>query len=115
MLDEGYNSKSGKSKYDFFTDLVNVIISEPVSITSVNGVKLLEEGIMRYPEECGSLWVRLSDYFIRLGEFEQARLTLEKALNTINSAKDFGLVFNAYCKFEEEMINALANKDIREK
>lgn len=70
---------------------------------------------MRYPEECGSLWVRLSDYFIRLGEFEQARLTLEKALNTINSAKDFGLVFNAYCKFEEEMINALANKDIREK
>ena len=59
--------------------------------------------------------MKLSDYFIRLGQFERARETLEKALNSIDSAKEFGLIFNAYCKFEEEMINALANKEVREK
>lgn len=113
LLDDGYNSKAGKSKYDFFMDLVNVIIEDPDAITSVSGERLLEEGIKKYPEQVGGLWVKLSDYFIRLGQFERARETLEKALNSIDSSKDFGLIFNAYCKFEEEMINALANKEIR--
>ena len=96
-------------------DLVNVIIEDPEAITSVNGEQLLAEGSKKYPEQLGALWVKLSDYFIRLGQFERARETLESALNSIDSAKDFGLIFNAYCKFEEEMINALANKDVREK
>lgn len=99
LLDDGYNSKSGKGKYEFFVELVDVIIREPAAVSSVDGVGLLRDGIRRYPEECGGLWVKMSDYFIRLGEFERARETLETALNTINSAKDFGLIFNAYCKF----------------
>lgn len=96
-------------------DLVNVIIEDPEAITTVDGEKLLAEGIKKYSEQVGVLWVKLSDYFIRLGQFERARETLENALNSIDSAKDFGLIFNAYCKFEEEMINALANKEVREK
>lgn len=55
----------------------------------------------------------MSDYFIRLGEFDSARSVLEEALNVIDNAKSFGIIFNAYCKFEEEMITALANDDIR--
>jgi pre-mRNA-splicing factor SYF1 len=101
LLDDGYNSKSGKSKYDFFMDLVSVIIEEPELTKSIDGEALLLDGMKKYPEQVGGLWVKLSDYFIRLGQFERARASLEKAMNTIDSAKDFGLIFNAYCKFEE--------------
>jgi pre-mRNA-splicing factor SYF1 len=66
-----------------------------------------------YPEEAGKVWVKLSDYFIRLGEFERAREVLEEAIESVDNAKDFGIIFSAYVKFSEEMITALANEEIK--
>lgn len=54
-----------------------------------------------YEDEVGKLWVKLSDYLFRLGELERARECLEEAINSINNVKDFGVIFNAYCKFEQ--------------
>jgi pre-mRNA-splicing factor SYF1 len=67
-----------------------------------------------YPEDSGKVWVKMSDYFIRLAEFDRARQVLEEAIETIDNAKDFGIIFSAYVKFEEEMITALANSEIRQ-
>jgi pre-mRNA-splicing factor SYF1 len=62
-----------------------------------------------YPEDAGKIWVKMNDYFIRLGEFEKARELLEEAIESVDNAKDFGIIFSAYVKFSEEMITALAN------
>ncbi len=48
-----------------------------------------------------------------MAEFDKARDCLEEALNAIDNAKDLGIIFNAYCKFEEEMITALADEVVR--
>lgn len=66
-----------------------------------------------YPGDAGKIWVKLSDYFIRLGEFDRARETLEEAIESVDNAKDFGIIFSAYVKFSEEMITALANEEIK--
>ena len=55
----------------------------------------------------------MSDYFTRKGEFDRARDCLEEALDSIDNVKDFGIIFSAYCKFEEEMITALADEENR--
>lgn len=34
---------------------------------------------------------------------------LEEAIESVDNAKDFGVIFSAYVKFSEEMITALAN------
>lgn len=57
--------------------------------------------------------MKFSDYFIRKGEFDEARKVLEEAIEEIDNAKDFGVIFSAYVKFEEEMIKALADENIQ--
>lgn len=58
------------------------------------------------------MFVSLADYFIRQGLFEKARDIFEEALGTIITARDFGIVFNAYVKFEEEMLNVLSEREV---
>lgn len=38
--------------------------------------------------------------------FGTARNVFEEALASITTARDFGIVFNAYMKFEEQMVEA---------
>ena len=43
--------------------------------------------------------------------FGKTRDVFEEALATITTARDFGIIFNAYMKFEEQMIDAEAEED----
>lgn len=55
----------------------------------------------------GTLWTRLAEYHVRAGDFELARSVYEEALDAITRVRDFSLVFDAYVKFEEGVIEAL--------
>ncbi len=55
----------------------------------------------------GTLWTRLAEYHVRGGDFELARSVYEEALDAITRVRDFSLVFDAYVKFEEGVIEAL--------
>ena len=55
----------------------------------------------------GTLWTRLAEYHIRSGNFELARSIYEEALDAITRVRDFSLVFDAYVKFEEGVIEAM--------
>jgi pre-mRNA-splicing factor SYF1 len=55
----------------------------------------------------GTLWTRLAEYHVRAGDFEVARSVYEEALDAITRVRDFSLVFDAYVKFEEGVIEAL--------
>ena len=67
--------------------------------------ELLRHAIRRFTEESGRLWVLLADYYSRLGLFGRARDVFEEALAQLTSVRDFGLIFNAYLKFEEAMLD----------
>jgi pre-mRNA-splicing factor SYF1 len=47
---------------------------------SIDCISIIQHGIKKYPDEIGSLWIKLADYFIKLGYFERARDTFEDAL-----------------------------------
>ena len=76
LEDEGYSSKAMKDKRDFYFDMVNLITEHPEDITCVDGYKFIREGLRMYPDDSGKIWVKISDYFIRLGEFDKARAAL---------------------------------------
>ena len=61
----------------------------------------------RLGEMEGTLWMRLAEYHVRAGDFELARSVYEEALDAITRVRDFSLVFDAYVKFEEGVIEAL--------
>ena len=57
------------------------------------------------------MWICLGDYYIRQGLFDKARLIFETALDCVLTARDFGIVFNAYVKFEEEMLTLISTEE----
>jgi tetratricopeptide (TPR) repeat protein len=61
----------------------------------------------RLGEMEGTLWTRLAEYHVRAGDFELARSVYEEALDAITRVRDFSLVFDAYVRFEEGVIEAL--------
>ena len=111
--DDGYSGKAGKEKKDFYFDLIELLTEHPDKIKCVEGYKFIRQALKLYPEDSGKIWVKLGDYFIRLGQFDKAREVLEEAVEEIDNAKDFGVIFSAYVKFEQEMITALADDDIQ--
>jgi pre-mRNA-splicing factor SYF1 len=61
----------------------------------------------RLGEMEGTMWTRLAEYHVRAGDFELARSVYEEALDAITRVRDFSLVFDAYVRFEEGVIEAL--------
>jgi pre-mRNA-splicing factor SYF1 len=62
----------------------------------------------------GRLWICLADYYLRQGLFGRSRDVFEEALSSVSTARDFGIVFNAYMKFEEQMIEAEIEEEAEE-
>ncbi|MFN9905244.1 MAG: hypothetical protein ACK56F_03840, partial [bacterium] len=61
----------------------------------------------KYTDEVGRLWISLCNFYIKQGLFEKARDTFEEGLSRISTARDFSLIFNAYLKFEEELVTSM--------
>lgn len=76
---------------------------------------IIRHGLNKYTDEVGRLWVALANFYIRQGLFEKARDIFEEALSKVLTARDFGLVFNSYLKFEETLINNLIEENEEEK
>lgn len=58
----------------------------------------------------GQLWVYLAEFFIRLGQFGTARDVFEEAIDSqaagsVKTVRDFGVVFNAYIRFEKQLLD----------
>jgi len=72
---------------------------------------IIRHGIRKYTDEVGKLWIYLAEYYIRRGLFNKTREVFEEAIATVTTARDFGIIFNAYMKFEEQMID---NEDLED-
>ena len=67
---------------------------------------IIRDGLRRFSDETGRLWCALANYYIRLGAFDRARDVFEGALTTVVTVRDFGMVFDAFAAFEEQMLSA---------
>ena len=53
----------------------------------------------------------MADYYTRIGRFVKARKVFEEALSKLTSVRDFGIIYNAYLKFEEAMLEVDEESD----
>ena len=65
--DDGYSSKVGKDKKDFYFEMISLITEHPDDIKCVDGYKFIRNALNLYGEDAGKIWVKMSDYYIRLG------------------------------------------------
>ncbi|KRX03383.1 hypothetical protein PPERSA_12662 [Pseudocohnilembus persalinus] len=108
IQDSQFSSHKGKSKFQMYLDLSDMIQSYPEQITDIDCEQVLRDGISKYVDEVGNLWCKLADYYIKLGNFNMARQIYDEGLNQVMTVRDFHIIYNAYLKFEEELVNALA-------
>jgi pre-mRNA-splicing factor SYF1 len=101
-----------KSKFDYWIDMCEIISKQPDEVNEIDCESIIRYGLNKYTDEVGRLWVALCNFYIRQGLFEKARDIFEEALNKVTTARDFGLVYDSYLKFEEEIITHLAQEDV---
>lgn len=105
--DEQFVSQKAKSKHEMWTELLQIVTKNPAKCgKTLNVDAIIRSGIRRFPHEVGQLWVSLADYYIRLGHFEKARDIYEEGVNSVNTVRDFTLIYDAYSQFEESMLAA---------
>ncbi|CDW87965.1 pre-mrna-splicing factor syf1-like [Stylonychia lemnae] len=104
LEDDGFVSAKGKTRYQLWMELCEFIAKNPQRCNFQQPEAIIRHGIRKYTDEVGKLWIYLAEYYIRLGLFGRARDVFEEALATITTARDFGIIFNSYMKFEEQMV-----------
>ena len=99
--------KQKKTMFDLWMEFSEFLAKHPDRAQGLEKApdELLRHAIRRFTEESGRLWVLLADYYSRLGLFGRARDVFEEALAQLTSVRDFGMIFNAYLKFEEAMLD----------
>ncbi|KAG0267367.1 Pre-mRNA-splicing factor SYF1 [Mortierella polycephala] len=103
---EHFQSMHGKSHYQLWRQLCDIICTHPKDIRSLPIEKIIRSGIKRFTDQTGRLWNDLAKYWILLNHFEKARDVYEEAITSVMTVRDFTQVFDAYAEFEESVISA---------
>lgn len=109
--DEHFVSKQGRSKHQLWTELAEILCRHPGEIHSLNVDVIIREGIKRYVDQQGKLWISLAEYYTRSGLFDKARDIFEEALANIKTVRDFSQIFDAYTQSEEKLIQIRMNQE----
>lgn len=109
--DDSFISKEGKSKHQLWTELAEILCRNPDKIHSLNVNAIIREGIKRYVDQQGKLWISLAEYYTRSGLFDKARDIFEEAIASIKTIRDFSQIFDAYTQSEERLIQLKMNQE----
>ncbi|KAI8065093.1 pre-mRNA splicing factor syf-1 [Gongronella butleri] len=104
--DHQFKSIRGKSNYQLWQDLCELVVDHCTAIHSIPVEAIIRSGIKRFTDQVGLLYCRLAMYWIKMGQLEKARDIFEEGITTVNTVRDFTAIFDAYAEFEEEMISA---------
>lgn len=107
-----FQSKEGKSNFQLWTEMVDLLVSKAKQIETgpqvgIDVDAILRSGIDRFADQRGKLWAGLATYWITKGSFEKARDIFEEGITTVMTVRDFTLIFDSYVEFEESIIGNL--------
>jgi pre-mRNA-splicing factor SYF1 len=80
--------------------LAKLISENPDCVPNSSGIL---ESCKSKIEEKGKAWELVAEFYLRLGDIENARKTYEDAFKSLNSVKEFSIIFAAYTQLEEEL------------
>lgn len=109
--DPKFLSPTGKSKFNLWSELADILVQHPESTSSWPTDRILRSGIDRYPDQMGKLWVNLATYWINRGDIEHARDVMEEGMTSAMTVRDFTLIFDSYTELEETTVSQLMGKE----
>ncbi|KAH3756263.1 pre-mRNA-splicing factor SYF1 [Pelomyxa schiedti] len=112
--DDKFVSQKGKSKHQMWMQLCALISKHPKEITSLKVEPIIRNGIRKFTDEVGRLWVSLAQYYVRLAHFEKARDIFEEGMDSVTTVRDFSMIWDSYTKFEDRLLTARINSSPQE-
>ncbi|KAI9298514.1 pre-mRNA-splicing factor SYF1 [Neoconidiobolus thromboides FSU 785] len=110
MIDLDLPSSRGKTPYQLWVELSDLICSKPQSIKRLDVEAILRSGIIRFTDQVGKLWCLLAKYWILLGKFDKARENFEEGISSVKTLRDFAQIFDAYTEFEESVLRSMSEE-----
>jgi pre-mRNA-splicing factor SYF1 len=110
--DEYFYSEKHATKYDLVIDLIQLISKNADNIKTTDCEQIFRHFLDKYSDEVGNMWLGFADFYIRKGMFEKARSIFEEALNKIKVKRDFGIVYNGFLRFEEEVLRIVFEEGV---
>ncbi|KAJ2080092.1 pre-mRNA-splicing factor syf1 [Coemansia sp. RSA 988] len=106
--------RTGQQNTTHWRRLADLVQSHPAECAErVDAEAVLRDGIQR-AETSGELWVALGTLrIVRDGGMQRARDVFEEALSSVQSMRDFALVFDAYAEATAEAITATMEEAVR--
>ena len=107
-----FKSKMAKSDFQIWTEMVELMVlkAREIGDSASSGIDvdtIIRNGIERFADQRGRLWVGLATYWITRGNFERARDVFEEGITTVMTVRDFTMIFDSYVEFEESVISSL--------
>ncbi|KAI6244079.1 hypothetical protein M3Y99_00078000 [Aphelenchoides fujianensis] len=96
-------SEQGKTSFQLWFELCELLSENPDKIFSLNVELIIRQGIRRYSDQVGDLWLALAKYYIGKPNIERARDIFEEALVSVKTVRDFALIFDVYAKFMQRL------------
>lgn len=109
LNDESFVSKEGKSPLELWLEYADLLMSVKRADRKHDSIveSFIRNGIEKFPDQQGKLYVKLATYFSKRGEYEKASGILEEGLGLVLTVKDFTIVYDSYAELEESSINRL--------
>jgi pre-mRNA-splicing factor SYF1 len=104
-----FKSKEAKGPFEFWTEMLELIIDHAKEIetgedSGIDVEKIIRSGMSRFSDQRGILWVGLARYYINRNDFEKARDIYEEGVTSVMTNRDFTIVFDNYVEAEEAQI-----------
>ncbi|KAI3868579.1 hypothetical protein MKX03_015071 [Papaver bracteatum] len=100
------DDKFSSTKHQLWLELCDLLTSHATEVSGLPLDAIIRAGISKFTDMVGTLWTSLADYYIRKGLFGKARDVFEEGITTVVTARDFGVIFDAYTQFELSLISA---------
>eukprot|EP01050_Picozoa_sp_SAG11_P001122 SAG11_NODE_46_length_20454_cov_11.499386_15_plen_554_part_00 len=112
---EDFVSREGRSKHEIWLQLCDLLSKNPTAVSGIKAEAIIRAGIRKFTDETGKLWTSLAEYHTRLGAFEQTRDVFEEALCTVQTVRDFAIIYDAYTQFEENIVADMIDEEDEDK
>lgn len=93
----------GLPTFDQFARLAEIVVEHPTAVDAQSAERVLRAALRHYPAHSAKFWVSLARYWILRGRLERARNVFEEAVHTVTTVRDFGVVFDAYVEYLENV------------
>lgn len=107
-------SPAACTRHDFYLRLARAAAAHATqfSATAARGEvdvpTVLRAAVAEGGPSVAELWTCLAEFHTRRAEFELARAVFEDAVTSTPVARDFALIYDAYARFEETFVTAMA-------